>query len=55
VKTYDNQLERYNETGEQLIEIGIKGSQGHACYQEKGQRVSVTIVAVCIGVKEVRM
>src|SRR5882724_3157720 len=49
------ELERYNEIGELLIEIGITGSQGHICYQDGGQRVSVTMVAVHMGVKEMGM
>ena len=34
-------LERSNEIGELLIEIRITGSQGHICYWDRGQRVSV--------------
>ena len=45
-------LERYNEIRELLIEIGITGSQGHVCY-DGSQRVSVTMAAVCMEVKEV--
>jgi len=49
------ELERYNEIGELLIEFGITGSQGYICYWDGGLRVSVTMVAVCMGVKEVGM
>jgi len=42
-------LERYNEIGELLIGIGTTGLQGHICYWDRGQRVSVTMVAVCMG------
>ena len=48
-------LERYNEIGELLIAIGITGLWGHICYRCRGRRVSVTMVAVCMGVKEVGM
>jgi len=48
-------LERYNEIGELLIEIGITGLQGHVCYQDGGLRVSLTMVAVCMGVKGMGM
>ena len=34
------------------MENRATGSQGHICYQDRSQRVSVTTVAVCIGVKE---
>jgi len=44
-------LERYKETRELLIENRVTGSQGHIYYQNRGQRVSVTMVAVYIGVK----
>jgi len=36
------ELERYNEIGKLLIEIGITGLQGHICYWDGGQRISVT-------------
>ena len=49
------ELERYNEIGELLIKIRTTGLHGHICYQDGGQRVSVTIVAVCMGVKETGM
>ena len=39
-------LERYNEIGELIIENRTTGSQEHICYQDGGQRVSVTKVAV---------
>jgi len=46
------ELESYNKTRELLIEIGITGLHGHICYWDRGQRVSVTMVAVHMGVKE---
>ena len=49
------ELERYNKIGELLKEIRTTGSQGHVCYQEGGQRVFVTMVAVNIGVEEMGM
>jgi len=49
------ELERYNEIGELLIENRTTGLQGHICYQDGGQRVSVTRVAVHMGVEEMRM
>ena len=39
------ELERYNEIRE-LIENGTTGSQGHVCYQDRGQRVFLTMVSV---------
>ena len=48
-------LARYNKIGELLIENRITGSQGHICYWDRGQRVSVVKVAVCMGVKETGM
>src|SRR5882724_10109524 len=36
------ELERYNEIGELLIENRTTGFQGHVCYWDRGQRVSVT-------------
>jgi len=45
----------YNEIGELLIENRATGSQGHVCYWDGGQRVSVTLAAVCMGVKEMGM
>ena len=44
-------LERYKEIGELLIENRVTGSCGHICYWNRGQRVSVTIEAVRMGVK----
>jgi len=44
------ELERYNKIGELLIEIRTTGSQGHICYQDRAQRVSVTTAVVCMGV-----
>ena len=49
------ELERYNEIGDLLIENRTTGVQGHICYQDGDQRVSVTRAAVCMGVKEARM
>ena len=49
------ELVKYNEIGELLIENRATGSQGHVCYQDGGQRVSVTKVAVCMGVEETGM
>ena len=45
-------LEGYNKIAELLIENRTTGSQGHVCYQDGGWRVSVTKVAVCMGVEE---
>jgi len=44
-------LERYNEIGELIIENRTTVSQEHICYQDGGQRVSVTMAAVCMGVE----
>ena len=49
------ELETYNEIGELLIGNGTTGLQGHICYWDRGQRVSVTIVAVCMWKKETGM
>jgi len=49
------ELGKYNEIGELLIENRTAGSQGHVSYQDNDQRVSVTRVAVCMGVKEMGM
>ena len=46
---------RYNKIGELLIGIETTGSQGHICYQDRVQRVSVTMVAVHRGVEEMGM
>ena len=46
------ELRKYNEIKELLIETETTGSQGHICYQDRGQRVSVTMVAVHMGRKE---
>jgi len=48
-------LERYNKIGELLIENRTTGLQGHICYWDGGQRVSVTRAAVCMGVEEMGM
>jgi len=49
------ELRKYKEVRELLIELGITGSQRHICCQDGGQRVSVTMVAVSMGVKEMGM
>ena len=49
------ELERYNEIRELLIENRTTGLQGHVCYWDGDQRVSVTRMAVCMGVKEMGM
>ena len=49
------ELERYNEIRELLIENRSTRSQGHVSYWEGDWRVSVTRVAVCMGVKETGM
>ena len=36
-------LRKYNKVRELLIEIGTTGLQGHVCYWDRGQRVSVTM------------
>jgi len=48
-------LRIYNEIGELLIGNGSTGSQGHICYWGGGQRVSVTMAAVHMGVEEMGM
>jgi len=45
------ELERYNKIGELVIGNRTTGSQGLVCYQGRGQRVSVTMVAVHLGVE----
>jgi len=40
------ELQRYNEVGELLIEKANTGSQGCICYQNGGQKVRRTTVAV---------
>jgi len=49
------ELEKYNEIGELLIESRTAGSPGHGCYRNRGWRVSVARVAVCMGVEEMGM
>ena len=39
-------LGKYNEIGELIIEKETTGLQGHVCYWDRGQRVSVSKVAV---------
>ena len=48
-------LESYNEIITLLIETGITGSPGHIYYWDRCQRVSVTVIAVCMGIKEMGM
>jgi len=48
-------LGKYNEIGELLIENRITELQVHICYQDGGQRVSVTRAAVRMGVEETEM
>jgi len=49
------ELGRYNEISELLIENRTTGLHGHVCYWDRGQRVSVTMAAVSMGVKETGM
>ena len=49
------ELGKYNEIGELLIENRITESQVHLCYRDGGRRVSVTRVAVHMGVEETEM
>ena len=49
------ELERYNEIRDLLIENRTTGLQGHICYQDGGRRVSVAMVAIHMGVKEMGM
>jgi len=49
------ELERYNEIGELLIGNRTTGFQGHVCYWDGGHRVSVTKVAVHMGMEETGM
>ena len=46
------ELNKYNKVRELLIGIETTGLQGHVCDQDWGWRVSVTMVAVCMGRKE---
>ena len=48
-------LERYNKIRALLIENRTTGLQGHLCYWDGGWRVSVTMAAVHMGVKETGM
>jgi len=45
------ELRKYNRVRELLIGVDITGLQGHICYWDGGQRVSVTMVAVLEGRK----
>jgi len=49
------ELRKYNEVRELPIETGTTGFQGNVCYRDGGWRVSVTMVAVCLGRKEMGM
>jgi len=49
------ELGKYNKIRELLRENRTTGSQGHVSYQDGDRRVSVTRVAVCMGVKEIGM
>jgi len=48
-------LRKYNEIRELLIATGTTGSQGHICYWDRGQRVSITMLAVFMGKEEMGM
>ena len=48
------ELRKYNEIRE-LIENRTTGSQGYICYWDRGWRVSVTTVALHMGVEEMGM
>jgi len=43
------------EIGRLLVENRATGSQGHICYQDRGWGVSVTRLAVHMGVEEMGM
>jgi len=43
---------KYNKVRELIIGDETTGFCGHVCYWERGQRVSVTMVAVCMEGKE---
>jgi len=45
------ELSKYNEVRELLIKIDTTVSWGHVCYQDRNQKVSVTMEAVCMGKK----
>ena len=49
------ELGKYNEIRELLIENRTTGLQGHICYWNEDRRVSVTNMAVCMGVEEMGM
>ena len=49
------QLRKYNEIGELLIENRTTKSQVCVCYQGRDRRVSITRVAVFMGVKGMGM
>ena len=46
------ELKKYNRVRELLIGIDTTGSWGHVCYWDSSWRVSVTMVAVHMGVEE---
>ena len=48
-------LERYNKIRELLIGNRTTGSQGHVFYWDRGRRISVTRVAVHMGVEQMGM
>ena len=45
------ELVQYNKIRDLLIENGTTGLWGHICYWDGGQKVSVTMTAVCMGRK----
>jgi len=45
------ELRKYNEIRELLIGNRTMGLKGHICYQDRGQRVSITRATVHMGVK----
>ena len=49
------ELRKYNKIRELLIENRTTGSQAHVSYWDGVQEASVTMVAVCMGVKEMGM
>jgi len=49
------ELRKYNEIGELLIENRTTGLQAHVSYQDEVWEASVTMAAVCMGVKGMRM
>jgi len=45
----------YNEIRELLIGNRTTGSQGHVHYRDGGQKLSVAMVVICMGVEEIGM